>query len=209
MDTVDPNGPTVPSQSQPPAESENQPVVAAHTPRRMPEEVKRHLIRLRDGKLYLPVAARVLWFRDEHPDWSLITEIIEGGYEAGWATLRATVRNAQGDIISTGTKTESKQDFPAGWIEKAETGAIGRALAMAGYGTQFAPELEEAAPSTVQQTAQQPVPGVRTVGAPRRSAAPPSVTWDGPGLCPQCNAPAGKLHATTCALARERPPKHQ
>ena len=31
----------------------------------------------------------------------------------------------------------------ADYLEKAETRAVGRALAMCGYGTQFAPELEE------------------------------------------------------------------
>ena len=43
---------------------------------------------------------------------------------------------------ATGTKSETAASFPD-YIEKAETGAIGRALAGLGYGTQFAPELDE------------------------------------------------------------------
>jgi hypothetical protein len=46
-------------------------------------------------------------------------------------------------VIATGTKAESRNGF-TDYLEKAETGAIGRALALCGYGTQFAPELEEA-----------------------------------------------------------------
>ena len=40
-------------------------------------------------------------------------------------------------------KSETMSDF-RDYFEKAETKAIGRALAMLGYGTQFAPELDEA-----------------------------------------------------------------
>jgi hypothetical protein len=43
---------------------------------------------------------------------------------------------------ATGTKSECAADF-GDYIEKAETGAIGRALAALGYGTQFAPEFNE------------------------------------------------------------------
>lgn len=46
--------------------------------------------------------------------------------------------------MATGTKMETRGDF-GDFVEKAETGAIGRALAMCGYGTQFAPELAEGA----------------------------------------------------------------
>lgn len=49
--------------------------------------------------------------------------------------FRATIKNGEGGI-GTGTKSESAVDF-ADFIEKAESGAIGRALATLGYGTQF------------------------------------------------------------------------
>lgn len=169
--------------------------------RRMPEDVRKHLIRLRDGRYYLPVAARVLWFRDEHPDWSLRTEIVEGGYEAGWVTVKATVLSSDDRIIATGFKTESRQDFPGGWVEKAETGAIGRALAMAGFGTQFAPEFEETPPEAARRadstTKSRPRPAA-TGTSPRVSAI-----WPGPGKCPTCHAPAGKPHATSCPTANQ------
>lgn len=102
-------------------------------------DVQKHLMKLKD-KDYLPVAARLIWYRDEHPDWSVITEIVE--LDDAHAVFRASVLNTDGRIIGTGTKLETKGGF-ADYVEKAETGAIGRALALCGYGTQFAPELEE------------------------------------------------------------------
>lgn len=111
--------------------------------RRMPDNLRRFLIRLQGGKYYLPAAYRVVWFRDEFPDWGILTEIIEGGQEAGFATVKATIFNAEGRLIATGHKTETCQDFPAGWVEKAESGAVSRALALCGFGTQFTPELDD------------------------------------------------------------------
>ena len=49
--------------------------------------------------------------------------------------FRAIVKDGQGGT-ATGTKSEKAASFPD-FIEKAETGAIGRALAALGYGTQF------------------------------------------------------------------------
>jgi len=114
--------------------------------RRMPEHLRRYLIRLQGGKLYLPAAYRIVWFRDECPDWAIVTELVEGGQNAGYATVKATILDAEGRVIASDYKTETKQDFPAGWVEKASTGAISRALALAGFGTQFSPELDEGSP---------------------------------------------------------------
>lgn len=93
------------------------------------------------GKDYLQVAHRLVWFRQEHPDWAIETELLVSTPQE--ALAKATIKDASGRIIATGHKTETAKDFPAGWSEKAETGAIGRALALCGYGTQFAPELDE------------------------------------------------------------------
>jgi hypothetical protein len=98
------------------------------------------LLNLR-GKEYLEVKYRLVWFREDHPDWSIETELISVTDVSAYA--RATVRDESGRIIATSHKFESIQGFPD-FIEKAETGAIGRALALIGYGTQFcADELDE------------------------------------------------------------------
>jgi hypothetical protein len=60
----------------------------------------------------------------------------------GYARYKAIVTDGKGGR-ATGTKSENAANFPD-FAEKAETGAIGRALAGLGYGTQFAPELNEA-----------------------------------------------------------------
>lgn len=88
------------------------------------------------GKDYLEVKYRLMWFREEHSDWAIETEIIEA-YSCDSQTLaRAVIRNDQNRIVSTGHKFENERGFPD-HREKAETGAIGRALAHLGYGTQF------------------------------------------------------------------------
>jgi hypothetical protein len=92
------------------------------------------------GKDYLQVAHRLVWFREEHPTWSIETEPL--AIQSDYAIFVARVKDENGRLISTGTKHETKHGF-FDFIEKAETGAIGRALALCGYGTQFAPELDE------------------------------------------------------------------
>lgn len=167
------------------------------TKRRMPDNLRRFLLKVQGGKMYLPAAYRLVWFRDERPDWGISTVIIEGGQEAGFATVQATVCNSGGCIIATGHKTETKADFPAGWVEKAETGAIARALAVAGFGTQFSPELDEvvdAATGEVKRPADSPLGnGSEPVRGPSAD-----LTWHGPGQCPTCRAPEGRPHGTKC-----------
>jgi len=89
---------------------------------------------------YLPVAARIAWFRKDHPDWSIITKTIQLANKA--VVMKALIKDANGRIIATARKKETEIGFPD-YIEKAETGAVGRALAMCGYGTLQAPEFDE------------------------------------------------------------------
>lgn len=91
---------------------------------------------------YLQVAHRLVWFREERPEWGISTSILEHDAANKMAIVKATISNEQGMIMAQGTKVEHAAHFPD-YLEKAETGAIGRALAMCGYGTQFAPELDE------------------------------------------------------------------
>jgi hypothetical protein len=89
---------------------------------------------------YLPVAARIAWFRKDHPLWSIITEVEQLANKA--VVMKATIKDMLGSVIATARKKETEMGFPD-YIEKAETGAIGRALAMCGYGTLQAPEFDE------------------------------------------------------------------
>jgi len=93
------------------------------------------------GKDYLEVKYRLVWFREEHPDWGIETCFITN--EVDIAGAQATIKNSDGRIMSESHKFEEPTHFPD-YREKAETGAIGRALALLGYGTQFcADELDE------------------------------------------------------------------
>ncbi|MCK8824922.1 hypothetical protein [Fuchsiella alkaliacetigena] len=100
-----------------------------------------HLTKIK-GKSYLEVKWRLVWFRKEHPDYGINTEFLLLDIDQGIAICQATIKNENSRPLAQGTKTEYKASF-FDYIEKAETGAIGRALATLGYGTQFAPELEE------------------------------------------------------------------
>lgn len=88
------------------------------------------------GKPYLQVAHRIVWFREEHPDASIDTSFVSISDSS--AVARAVVSYA-GKVMSTAHKREDAKHF-GDFTEKAETGAIGRALALLGYGTQFTGE---------------------------------------------------------------------
>ncbi len=129
-----------------------------------------HLIQIKSGqtsKDYLQVQWRLVWFRSACPHGTIETEMLHLDIDRdteeeafmwnaekrrsekvikhakGFAIFRAIVKDGQGGV-ATGTKSERAASFPD-FIEKAETGAIGRALAALGYGTQFTgDEWEEA-----------------------------------------------------------------
>lgn len=90
------------------------------------------------GKKYLQVAGRLMLFREAHPGGGIHTELVTLDLEKGFAQYKAIIIDGAGIILSTAYGSETKTGFPAGWVEKAETVAVGRALAAAGYGTQFA-----------------------------------------------------------------------
>lgn len=92
------------------------------------------------GKDYLEVKWRIAWFRDEHPKGAIITEIAH----AEPILVRATIMDADGKILATGFGTPKTQGVAKSRpFEGAETAAVGRALAHAGYGTQFTDEFDE------------------------------------------------------------------
>ncbi len=122
-----------------------------------------------NGKDYLEVKWRLLWLRTEHPDAVIETELVK--HEAGLALFRARAA-VPGGGEATGWGSETADDFEE-FIEKAETKALGRALAALGYGTQFCEDFDFSAE-------QQGQPGAPNAsGRPRRS--PPRRTDARPG----------------------------
>lgn len=99
-----------------------------------------HMMQLK-GRDYLQVAWRLVWFREDHPDWSIDATAL--AMDDDHAVFKAVICDADGVQKCSGHGSESKRDF-GDYLEKAETKAVGRALAMLGYGTQFAAdELDE------------------------------------------------------------------
>lgn len=92
------------------------------------------------GKAYLPAASRIAWFREEHPTWQILTTPVV--MNDVLAVFRADIVSDKGIIIAQAHKTETPKGFQD-YVEKSETGAIGRALSIAGYGTLQSLDLDE------------------------------------------------------------------
>lgn len=94
------------------------------------------------GKEYEVVASRVQRFRDEHPTFSLTTQVHTDDQEPGVVMVKASIGDDTGRILATGHAEEkrgSTQINRTSALENCETSAIGRALACYGYmGTEFA-----------------------------------------------------------------------
>ena len=161
-------------------------------------DFKRHLIKVQGGRTYLPVSARIVWFRQEHPDWSIETEAVEINHEKQYAIFRARISDGDGKLMATGTKKEDIKGF-GDYIEKAETGSVGRALALCGFGTQFSPDLDE---SNAGRFADSPQPmgggrfggggsgGGYSGGGSNRYGAPPAQNDGGTRFPSRDNGPA-------------------
>lgn len=87
---------------------------------------------------YLEVKWRLVWLREVQPNASIETELVS--HDEAVAVFRAKVSLPDGGS-ATGWGSESRGDF-RDYIEKAETKAIGRALAALGFGTQFCSDFE-------------------------------------------------------------------
>jgi len=129
------------------------------------------------GRDYLTVQWRLVWLRSEHPLAKIETELVK--LVEGGAIFRATITlppvavdrvdptngSLEGyeswSATATGYGSETAADF-GDYLEKAETKAIGRALAALGFGTQFALDFGGDEP-----------PAGRIVDSPVQRPAPP------------------------------------
>lgn len=90
------------------------------------------------GSDYLEVKWRLVWLRDQYPDATIETDLVS--HNGNQAIFRAKVTLPSG-ASSTGWGSEEVTGF-MNYVEKAETKAIGRALAALGFGTQFCPDFD-------------------------------------------------------------------
>lgn len=103
-----------------------------------PKGTELPLINLK-GKDYLMVAYRIQWFNEEVPNFVIDTNYLLLTDDQTVAQAMVTILDKDGKVTkrATATKRETKKDF-SDHTEKAETSAVGRCLALLGYGTQFA-----------------------------------------------------------------------
>jgi hypothetical protein len=119
-----------------------------------------------DGRDYLEVKWRLLWLRTEHPDAVIETELVK---EDGVIAIFKAQVTIPGRGTASGWGSENTQDF-RDYIEKAETKALGRALAALGFGTQFCQDFDFGAAERG-RVVDSPVDfqGVRGMGGGRRA----------------------------------------
>jgi hypothetical protein len=112
-------------------------------------ELRDKMISIGGNTKYLQVQHRVLWLRGEmgeHPDAQILTEIITLDVERQYAVVKAIVSipnggtaTAHGSALASSLPSAQRAKF----LEFAETRAVGRALAMLGYSTAGAMDLDE------------------------------------------------------------------
>jgi len=93
------------------------------------------------GKEYMEVKDRVMVFRKNHPEWAIITEIVENNESTGSVIFKAHIEDEEGRIRGTGHAHEFKDDKTSmvnktSHLENCETSAIGRAMASLGIGVE-------------------------------------------------------------------------
>jgi hypothetical protein len=131
------------------------------------------------GRDYLPVPARLAWLVKEHPSYS-ITTLVDHAAKPLVATAHVRIFKDDGTLLREATAIKvgagtGAANTPMG----VETGAVGRALGMLGFGTMQAGEdFEEdgevmggIADSPVERK-QAPLPPVAKIGAPKPAPQP-------------------------------------
>lgn len=158
-----------------------------HGARPMPDFVKRGLIQIKGAGMYLKASYVVLWFRSEHPDWAIETSIVQA--DADFALVKATVSDDLARVVATGHKSCSRAAFPGGHVEKAESGAVARALGFLGYGTEYGEVEAIEEPSGKEPRGARPVPdqyapmtdiqraAIESLSRSRGQAAPDTTAW--------------------------------
>ncbi|HEY7019494.1 MAG TPA: hypothetical protein VH349_00155 [Ktedonobacterales bacterium] len=158
-----------------------------------------HLMQLK-GRDYLNVQNRLLWFiRDQRAfisgglarvPYVIQTELVELDREAGFAHFKTYVRDVLGNE-STMYGSESAKDF-GDFAEKASTKSLGRALLALGYGTAFAPEMDEGE-RVVDAPVERKRTGTRSTTEPAARPVPATAAASTPA---QRNAPSAEPMAT-------------
>lgn len=119
---------------------------------------------------YLDVQWRVAWFRSEHPDGVIDSKLHHLDDRIAVVFAVASIPKGGAATGHGSCLVEASERISGRYVEKAETAAVGRALAMLGYGTQFAvdafEEADEGSDSGVERPRSVPPP-------PKQEQRPP------------------------------------
>lgn len=154
-----------------------------------------------EAQYYLDVKYRKLWFRLKNPNGKIIKKIVQLTDKV--ATVEARVyldaKDPEDNFIASAFAQRSLDSGPFGakYVELAETAAVGRALADAGFGVQFCDVTEPDDPAIVDAGIPAPVKNA--------SPAPAVVEDDGSaaaaGAAPAAGGPASPSTAPAAAPA--------
>jgi hypothetical protein len=90
------------------------------------------------GQKYLKPAHRLVWFLETFPKWSIENKIEQ--ITDKMVIMKCEIKDETGRLRAISHKTCAMgKMFP---LESAETGAMGRALALCGFGTQFTDDFD-------------------------------------------------------------------
>lgn len=138
------------------------------------------------GKEYAEVNERIKAFRMLYPDGAIVTDIID--MHDGIVTMKATVMDADGRVLGTGTAQEKEGSTyinKTSYLENCETSAVGRALGMLGIGVDTSVASAEEVENAINGQGKEPQPYQRKAEAsesPRRKAA--LQLWEAKGQDP-------------------------
>ena len=145
--------------------------------------------------LYLDVQYRKMWFRLANPNGKIVKKICN--FDGNLAVVEAKVyldkNDSEENFVSNAFAQRfadpSNVEYGSRYLESAETAAVGRALADAGYGLQFCAEPDMLLVDSPQNFPQMPSPPTMNNSAPSptmNSTAPP---YNAPNSTSQYNMP--------------------
>ena len=144
--------------------------------------------------LYLDVQYRKMWFRLANPNGKIVKKICN--FDGNLAVVEAKVyldkNDSEENFVSNAFAQRfadpSNIEYGSRYLESAETAAVGRALADAGYGLQFCAEPDMLLVDSPQTFSQMPSPPTMNNTAPStiNSTTPP---YNAPNNTPQYNMP--------------------